>query len=161
MQAFRADLDPRSDDLRAKLLEDPEALARDAVHGGAELIRRLCTCTSCFCPDMHHSVVEAVLHTSWQETDLLCCAVLEFVQELVGAVPSFHQQCIQALVAAFVPTKQAGSESAEELRLNVLSHIHEALRAILRACPLASRCVTLAARSVTRPCTRSWPASRA
>lgn len=132
----------QSIDLQARLRCDPGGIERELQAAGSmELVRVLSTCTSSLDPALHGSLVASVLGLQWREAEPLAAVVLDFVQELVGAVPAFVKPCINALVVSFLPNDKApDSDVAEAAAEAVMPRVHEALRGVLRACPLGIGC---------------------
>jgi len=124
-----------------RLLASP-SMNRELATGGADFIRALAQAASSFRPDEqgkgpgHGALVDAVLRQPWRESEVLCVAVIEFVQELVSAVPAFVPKGIDALVLSFVPAKSAAAAEMLLPEAVLLPRVHEALRGVLRACPL-------------------------
>ena len=122
------------------LLEDPHSASRLLAIGGADAVRQLSQAVSALRPQEHDSIVDAVLRQPWRESESLCNAVLEFVQELVSAVPAFVAVCVDALIRSFLPAKAAAAAIEADLSHLLLPRVHEALRGVLRACPLGIGC---------------------
>ena len=124
-----------------RLLASP-SMNRELATGGADVVRALAQAASAFRPDEqgkgpgHGALVDAVLRQPWRESEVLCVAVIEFVQELVSAVPAFVPKGIDALVLSFVPPKSAAAAEMLLPEAVLLPRVHEALRGVLRACPL-------------------------
>jgi len=116
-----------------RLLRDPHSAEYELAGGGVDAVHALAASASSIRPDEHGAIVEAMLRLPWSESESLCTAVLNFVQELVSAVPAFVARCIDALIATFVP-KPVSTEVGETEAL--LPRVHEALRGLLRTCPL-------------------------
>ena len=124
--------------LQTRLLRDPGGIEREvSATGSAQLVQALAAIASAFHPESHGPVVEAVLALRWAESEALAIAVLSFALELVSAVPSFVKLCIDALVITFLPTVDQAKGTQGEASAAVQERVHEALRGILRACPLS------------------------
>lgn len=108
------------------------------------LVEGLTQVVSCFRPEWHAALVDAVLSLHWQQRSglpvTMARAVLHFVQELVSAAPAFLRQCIAALVHSFLPVEGDEPENGEALggRDEVSALVHVALESILCACPVAT-----------------------
>lgn len=107
---------------------------------------------------MHLELVETILRLGWREDPQLASAVCEFVQDLITASATFLRPCISALVDSFLLSEKIG-EAAKEGEYDtstdelILVHVHSALQAILRVCPLATRSVFSTVLSTFNLCT--------
>ena len=128
--------------LHTRLLQDPAGVERELAAGKPEHVLALCACVRVLDPQQHASLVLAVMRLPWLEADALASAVLEFVQDLVSAVPAFIKICVDALISSFLPNDKLPASSAltKPASAAILPRVHEALRGVLRACPLGIGC---------------------
>ena len=124
------------------LATDPAAVERQiTAWASADAVRRLTALGArSIQPEVHGSLVEAVLLLRWRESEALSTAVLEFALELVSAVPAFNKPVVNALVLAWLPPKPEPGNKLQPVPETTLPRVHETLRSILRVTPLAIRC---------------------
>ena len=118
----------------------------------AQTLQALAQVASCVRLESHANLVEVALRQRWRDDQALGDATLSFVQEVVSASPGFLRPCLDALVCAFLPEESRERKSSRSPAASsatsaavapgpwLAPRLHVALRGILRACPLGTRC---------------------